>query len=43
MKIAILKLDTCKGLQEKTKQKQFPDIETKGIYLVGIRHVVTTC
>lgn len=43
MKIAILKLDTCKGLQEKTKQKRFPDTETKGIYLVGMRHVVTIC
>lgn len=43
MKIAILKLDTCKGLHETTKQKIFPDIETKGIYLVGIRHVITMC
>lgn len=41
MKIAILKLDTCKGLHEKTKQKRFPGTETKGICLVGIRHVVT--
>lgn len=38
MKFAILKLDTCKGLHEKTKQKSFPDIETK-----GIRRVVTMC
>lgn len=43
MKIAILKLDTCKGLREKTKQKRFPDTETKGIYLVRIRRVVTIC
>lgn len=43
MKIAILKLDTCKGLHEKTKQKRFPDIKTKIIYLVGIRHVITMC
>lgn len=43
MKIVILKLDTGKGLQEKTKQKRFPDTETNGIYLVGIRHVVTMC
>lgn len=42
-KIAILKLDTYKGLQEKTKQKRFPDIGTKRIYLVGIRHMVKMC
>lgn len=43
MKIVILKLDTCKGLQEKIKQKRFPDIGTNRIYLVGIRHMVTMC
>lgn len=41
--IAIFKLDICKGLHEKAKQNWSSDTETKGIYSVGIRDVVTMC
>lgn len=41
--IAIFKGDICKNLHEKSKQNLFSDTETKGIYSVGIRDVVTMC